>query len=155
MARQSIRLRCVHESSSELNQLLQHGFVFGSCEYEYNNAARHDGLELRWIRIVGWRRSAMSLHDSNQSLHVSSSHDSRTRNRYEFQHRNTEIKGEAAFVGLLQPLLDPIVIHITSFTLELRWTVGMSICRCHRFRLRKRSRGHVANSNVLTQSSLE
>lgn len=131
MAGQSPGLRRLNESSSELNQLLQHGLIVGG-EYEYNNAARFDGLELSGIRIVGWRgRTGMSLHDANQSVHVPSSHLRRARHRNELEHCNFEIKGEAAFVGLLQPLLNPIVIHIASFTLQLWRTLRLSVRRSH------------------------
>lgn len=152
VAGQSIRIRCNFKPSSEFNQLLQFSIVI---KYEYNNASRHNGLELIRIRFYGWCWWTMSLYYTNQSIHVSSSYNSRTGNCYEFKHRHIEIESETAFIRLFQSLLNPVIIYIASLSLQLWWTFGLSVCRRNGFCLRQRSRGHVINSDVLTQSSLK
>jgi hypothetical protein len=157
MARQPIGISCVIEPSSELNQLLQHSFAISGCKYEYNNAnnaARRNGLELSGFRFYGRCRWSMPLHDTNQSIHVSPSHNRRTRHRYEFKHCNIEIKSETALIGLFESIFNPVIIHIASLTLKLWWAFSLPICGRLRHCLRKRSRGFV-NFNVLTQSSPE
>jgi hypothetical protein len=154
VAREPFGLRRVDEPPSELDQLLQHGLVVGG-EYEYNNASRHNGLELNRNRIVGWRRSAMSLHDADQSVHVSPSHDRRAGHRDELQHRHAEAEGQAALVGLLESLLDAVVVDLAGVAIQLGRTLRVPVCGRLGHRLRQRSRGHVTNSDVLTKSSPE
>jgi hypothetical protein len=74
LARQPLGLGRVIKPPPELNQLLQLSIIFGGCKYEYNNVARHNGLELNGIRKYGWSRRPMSLYDTNKSIHVPSPH---------------------------------------------------------------------------------
>lgn len=150
MACEPSRLRRHIEPSSELDKLLQH-----IDEHEHHNAARFNGFEL--IRNgIGRIWCTMSLHESNESLHVSSP-DRWASQCNEHEHRLAENESQAALVRIFEPLLDSIVIHLTGFTLQFGRFIKLPVCKRHRREcLRKRSaRGLVTVANVLTQSPLE